>query len=69
MTEISLSQTKAPGQETKGSGLNKVTTLTADASRRAALLVAYMRQACVLLAPCLAGASTPKLTTLLRPEP
>ena len=31
----------------------------ADASRRAALLVAYIRPVCVLLAPCRAGASPP----------
>jgi alpha-aminoadipate carrier protein LysW len=34
--------------------------LAADASRRAALLVAYILPVCALLAPCRAGASTPK---------
>ena len=38
--------------------------VTADASRRAALLVAYIRTVCALLAPCRAGASTPTMITL-----
>ena len=43
--------------------------MTTDASRRAALLVAYMHPACALLAPCRADASVPKLTTQFRSEP
>jgi hypothetical protein len=46
-----------------------VATVAADASRRAALLVAYILPVCALLAPCRAGASTPKLTILFRPGP
>ena len=51
----------------KDPGRNRVATLAADASRRAALLVAYIRPVCALLAPCRAGASTPKVPTLFRP--
>ena len=40
-------------------------TLAADASRRAALLVAYIRPVCALLAPCRAGASTPRNDALI----
>ncbi len=36
--------------------------VAADASRHAALLVAYIHPVCALLAPCLAGASTPTMT-------
>ncbi len=57
------------GRSAKGSGKNKVASLAADPSRRAALLVACMHPACALLAPGRAGASTPKLTTLFLPEP
>ena len=39
--------------------MNKGATLDADASRLAALLIAYRRPVCALLAPCHAGASTP----------
>jgi hypothetical protein len=46
---------------------NSVATLAADASRRAALLVAYIRPVCALLAPYRAGASTRKVPTLFRP--
>src|SRR5688500_17807621 len=49
-------------------GRNRVAILAADASRRAALLVASILPVCALLAPGRAGASTPKLTTLFRPE-
>jgi hypothetical protein len=38
--------------------------LAADASRHAALLVAFIHPVCALLATLLAGASTPKCTTL-----
>src|SRR5207344_1858545 len=44
---------------TKGPSGNKCAILAADASRRAALLVAFIRPVCALLAPCRAGASTP----------
>ena len=37
--------------------MNKGTILAADASRRAVLLVAYIRPVCALLAPRRAGAS------------
>jgi serine protease Do len=37
--------------------------LAADASRRAALLVTYIRPVCALLAPCRAGVSTPRLSS------
>ena len=43
----------------KGPSGNNCTTLTADASRGAALLVASIRPVCALLAPCAAGASAP----------
>jgi hypothetical protein len=43
--------------------------VAADASRRAALLVAYMLPVCALLAPCRAGASTPTMDTLFRRRP
>ena len=48
----------------KGPPQNKSTILAADASRRAALLVAYIRRVCALHAPCRAGASTPKMIDL-----
>src|SRR5688500_8170799 len=38
-----------------------VASLATDASRRAALLVAYILPVCALLAPCRAGASAPIL--------
>jgi hypothetical protein len=44
--------------------MNNCTSLAADAFRLAALLVAYIRPACALLAPCQAGASTPRLAHL-----
>ena len=44
--------------------MNKSITVAADASRRAALLVAYIFPVCALLAPCRAGASTPTVTNL-----
>ena len=43
--------------------MNNVTP-GADASRRAALLVACILPVCALLAPCRAGASTPRMQTL-----
>ena len=43
----------------------KVPTLNADASRLAALLVAYIRPVCALLAPCPAGPSTPRDSALI----
>jgi hypothetical protein len=46
--------------DVKGPGRIKVTILAADASRRASLLVAYILPVCALLAPCRAGASTPR---------
>ena len=45
--------------------MNKGASLAADASRRALLLVAYIRPVCALLAPRRAGASTPRLGTLI----
>ena len=48
----------------KGPQKNKVYILAADASRRAALLVAYRLPVCALLTPCRAGASTPRMHTL-----
>ncbi len=48
--------------------MNKLVTVAADASRRAALLVAYirpgMRALSLTLAPCRAGASTPTVTNV-----
>ena len=44
-------------------------TLAADASRRAALLVACILPVCALLAPGRAGASTPTLTNLFLTGP
>ena len=43
--------------------------MAVDASRRAALLVAYIHPVCALLAPCRAGASTPNVATLFPSEP
>jgi hypothetical protein len=54
---------------TKGSDGNRVASLAADASRRAALLVACIHPVCALLPPCRAGASTPKQATLFPSEP
>src|SRR5882672_8674554 len=48
----------------KGPSKNNVYILDADASRRAALLVTCIRPVCALLAPCRAGASTPRMQTL-----
>ena len=45
--------------------MNKVHILNADASRRAALLVACIRPVCALLAPRRAGASTPGYGTFI----
>ena len=59
----------AGSRQPKGLNRNNVVTLAADASRRAALLVAYILPVCALPAPCRAGASTPKATTLFRFEP
>ena len=47
--------------ESKDLEMNKGASLAADASRRASLLVAYIRPVCALLAPRRAGASTPRL--------
>src|SRR4029077_15929728 len=44
----------------RGPSMNNCATLDADASRLAALLVAYILPVCALLAPCHAGASTPR---------
>ena len=49
-------------------GGNKHASLTTDASRRAALLVAYLRPARALLTPGLAAASAPTLAILFPPE-
>ena len=54
---------------TKGPGENRVASLATDASRRAALLVAYILPVCALLAPCRAGASAPKLGNLILAGP
>ena len=43
---------------------NKAANLAADASRLAALLVAYIVPLCALLAPCRPGASTPRMRPL-----
>ena len=45
--------------------MNNVSILAADASRGAALLVACIRPVCALLAPCRAGASTPKIADVI----
>jgi len=55
--------------EAKGPDRNNFDTLDADASRRAALLVASMFPTCAFLAPCRAGASTPKVAHLFRSGP
>src|SRR5213593_2522856 len=49
----------------KGPSGNNCAILAADASRRAALLVACIRPVCALLAPCRAGASTPRDDTVI----
>ena len=54
---------------TKGPVRNNLIIVAADASRRAALLVAYIRPVCALLAPCRAGASTPTMTNLFLTGP
>ncbi|MEQ1912614.1 MAG: TonB-dependent receptor plug domain-containing protein, partial [Vicinamibacterales bacterium] len=46
--------------------MNKGAILAADASRRALLLVTYIRPVCALLAPRRAGASTPIISTPIR---
>ena len=51
-----------PPVDPKDPDRNRLAILAADASRRAALFVAYILPVCALLAPCRAGASTPKLT-------
>ena len=51
---------------TKDTDRNNFSNLAADASRRAALLVACILPVCALLAPCRAGASAPKLANLFR---
>ena len=43
--------------------MNRGAILAADASRRALLLVAYIRPVCALLAPRRAGASAPIIGT------
>jgi hypothetical protein len=51
---------------TKDPDRNNSAILDADASRRAALLVACIFPICALLAPGRAGASTPKVAHLFR---
>ena len=46
-----------------------MTNFAVDASRRAALLIAYIRPVCALFAPCRAAASTPILVTLFLDGP
>src|SRR5207247_258909 len=53
----------------KGPSRNNCTIPDADASRLAALLVAYILPVCALLAPCHAGASTPRTAHLFRDWP
>jgi hypothetical protein len=53
------------GRGAKGLPMNKVYSVAADASRRASLLVAYIRPVCALLAPRRAGASTPIIGTFI----
>src|SRR5206468_1748909 len=53
----------------KGPSRNNCTIPDADASRLAALLVAYILPVCALLAPCHAGASTPRTAHLFRDGP
>ncbi len=59
-------QANPPRRETahgaQGPVRNGLVIVAADASRHAALLVAFIRPVCALLAPCLAGASTPTMT-------
>ena len=55
---LAVSEAKDPGQ-------NKVTILTADASRLTALFVAYRLPVCALLAPGQPGASTPRVDNLI----
>src|SRR5688572_9943727 len=53
----------------KGPSGNNCTILNADASRRASLLVAYIRPVCALLAPRRSGASTPRMAHLFPDGP
>src|SRR6266508_2346944 len=56
-------------RQTKGPSGNNCAILAADASRLAALLVAYIVPLCSLLAPCQPGASTPGITHLFPDGP
>src|SRR5207244_2801335 len=60
---------KRPAGSPKGQSGNNCATLAADASRRAALLVAFIHPVCALLAPCRAGASTPRVAHLFPDGP
>jgi hypothetical protein len=53
----------------KGLAGNRCAILAADASRRASLLVTYIRPLCALLAPRRAGASTPRMAHLFPDRP
>src|ERR1700686_2950081 len=53
----------------KGQSGNNCTTLAADASRLAALFVAYILPVCALLTPCQPGASTPRMAHLFPDGP
>src|SRR6202040_1929000 len=53
----------------EGPSRNNCTILAADASRLAALLVAYILPVCALLTPCQTGASTPRTAHLFRNGP
>ena len=57
--------TGGAARSSKDPEMNKGASLTADASRRASLLIAYIHPVCALLAPRRAGASTPRLGTLI----
>ena len=48
--------------------MNNCAILDADASRLAALLLTYILPVCALVAPCQAGASTPRTTHLFMDE-
>ena len=57
------------GLRTKDPSGNNCTILNADASRLASLLVACILPVCALLAPCQAGASTPRTAHLFPDGP
>src|SRR5687768_1326248 len=62
-------QPPATAAATKGPIRNNLVTVTADASRLAALLVGRMHSAFSLLAPCNPGASAPTATNLFLTGP